>query len=146
MSCYHLYLFLLLLPPSPLIYTVHHLLHPPLPAVKMETPQNTVDPPATDSESGGFAQIPDLGRERSDPELQDAQKTSPANFSETDLHHSAASVNTEQQNQPRASENTDDAPKRSGCSPEPRHHGASQALTRILKGRFRCKCECVAVV
>ncbi|KAM8767558.1 uncharacterized protein AB9X84_006383 isoform 3-T3 [Acanthopagrus schlegelii] len=102
--------------------------------VKMETPQSTVDPPTTDSESGGFAQIPDLGRERSDPELQDAQKTSPANFSETDLHHSAASVNTEQQNQPRASENTDDAPKRSGCNPEPRHHSASQALTRILKG------------
>lgn len=147
-SCIVLLLFVPFPPPSAstLICTIHDLLHPSFPAVKIETPQSNADPPATDKESGGFAQIPDPGRERSDPELRDAQKTSPANLFETDLLPSAASVNTEQQNQSRASENTEDAPKRLGCSPEPRHHSASQALTRILKGRFRCIYECMAVV
>lgn len=138
-SCIVLLLFVPFLPPSAstFIYTIHNLLHPSLPAVKIEAPQSNADPPATDKECG-FAQIPDLGQERSDPELRDAQKTSPANLFETDRLPFAASVNTEQQNQSRASENTEDAPKRSGCSPEPRHHSASQPLTRILKGRFRC--------
>ncbi|XP_041811634.1 uncharacterized protein LOC121619800 isoform X2 [Chelmon rostratus] len=101
-----------------------------------------LDPLSSASEyAGRYAQIPDKcqetaearqQQERSDPELQDAQKVlegtrliSPVKFFNPDPLPSAASLKTEQRNQSRH------VPKRSGCSAGPGDHSA---LSRILVG------------
>lgn len=136
--CYCWYVCLLLLSFTQL----HHLSHPYLPAVEMEKPLGCVDSFVTDSESAGrFAQTPDScqetpeerqQQERRDPELQVTQKVL-EDTQETSLNPaplpSAASVNTEQQNQSKPSLKAEHVPKHPERSPGP------QTLPRISVGR-----------
>ncbi|XP_040909511.1 uncharacterized protein LOC121192035 isoform X2 [Toxotes jaculatrix] len=123
------------------VIEISPLSHPYLPAAKEEKPCDCAHPLATDSESAGtFAQTtytrqetPEnrQQQERSDPEIRDTEETLPVVSASPDLLSSAASVNTEQQNQSRPRLTAEHAPKHPGCSPGPGQQNKSRALPSI---------------
>ncbi|XP_054461818.1 uncharacterized protein LOC129097110 isoform X3 [Anoplopoma fimbria] len=96
-------------------------------AAKIEKPKGCAPPLATDAQTpDGCKETPEWRQrqERSHPELQDtsrvlegSQKTSPVTVFNPDQLSSAATVNTEPQNQPRPSQSTEHVSKHSDSLP-----------------------------
>lgn len=117
-----------------------------LPPVQVDKPHGCADPLATDSEesAGSFAQTPHTSQEthenrqqqeRSDPEIQDTEKTSPVLCSSS-YPLSLAAVNTEQQNQSTPSLKTEHVSTPEHSPPGPGQHNESPVLPSISAGSY----------